>query len=293
MYRLLHDELAWWTERYRVYSRLRRQRDRAAETLRAHQSAYARHTVEVEQGAEALARREQFPWLRVLAPLRGRWVASVNEERASTQAAAARLVLLEQATSSARAEVERLDRELTAHGDVGAGYRRALETKARTLAAASDAHGRRVVELIESLRRAQTTLRDLAAARASGFQASDSLDALYQRVSRGRKRGQRDVVAASVRRAQEDLRALLHSLAALHELGPSHREAVMSFSDTFFERLVEQWAADAKGEGPRQTVRRVQQRVDAILARIDEGRQRIEQEQVHLWARFVETVRAG
>jgi|SRR5690606_37030165 len=298
MYRVLHDELAWWTERYRNHSRLQRQRDAVAATLRCHEDALRRHVVQLERGRSALQRLERSRWSKMLAQLRGGWAESLDRGRQQTLAEERRVHSLGQAAAEVRAELDRLERELASLGDVGVGYRRALEAKARTLASTSDPHGRLVTELIDGLLRAQSKIRDLAEANASGRRAWESLDRLMRRVSApgwsaARPRVGYEVVAKAAATAQDDLRLFLRALAALHELGPTHREAVMTFSDTFFERLIDRWVADPRSDGPTQAVRRVQQRVESILAQVDQGRQSVEHQQSSLWGRFVTAVHAG
>lgn len=298
MYRLQHDELAWWTERYRNHGQLQRKRDAAAASLRACEDALREQALALQLRQHVLARLEHSPWSRVVAQLRGGWAETMDRERRLHASIEERLHQLECDAAQARQQLERLECELADLGDVGAGYRRALEAKARTLASSADAHGRLVTELMQALLKAQSRIRDLVEASASGRSAYESLDRLLRRVSpsgRGaaRPRPGYAIVVETVHAAQEDLRAFLRSLAALHELGPSHREAVTTFSDTFFERLIEQWAKDPRGHGAAQTVRRVQHRVNSILQQIDRGRQAVEQDQSGLWERFVTVVRAG
>jgi len=304
MYRRLHDELSFWAEQSKVRARLERKRDAASLDVRRHEDELVRQEARVARDQSVLARVEQGGWRRLFSLVGGGKARVLARLIAQIEMGQRRLSVHHQATQRARHGLHAVEGELAALGDVEQGYRRALETKARTLAASSDAQGQLVNTLIEELALARSKIRDLGETSSAGLQVHAALDVLGRcldppggvgypfALGRFTPSQAFDAVASAAHQAQQHLRAFLRGVGNLREVrGGADR--LLEFADRFFERLVDSWLTAPRDERSRDAVARVQRCVDALLTQVERVRAEVELHQSSVWSRFVATVHAG
>ncbi|HEX5054376.1 MAG TPA: hypothetical protein VFZ65_21540 [Planctomycetota bacterium] len=262
----LNDRLRQFAADRHRQAKLANDLQQIAAQLERHECARQRWQEQVRISSEDLRRLRGSSLLGLFHALLGDRREKIDGERERLLKAKLAHDECETSIAPLLAERERVQRELTALGDLGARHAELLAAKEAALRARGGKMAEQVTESSERIGLLESTLREIEEAIAVGKQAESALDLAAENLRQARRMGHADLLGAGmlvthakhtnidaarswVDRAQRHLQNFARELGDVARTSPDLTidiSGIDRFADHFFDGLIADWRVQGK-----------------------------------------------